>query len=285
MGTPGPRCVSSSLRLWSCRPLWRRGGLGGEGWCELCTTTLRNMQYQTAPWCVEGGLFSDLGPKVCTNLITTLQSPEFKSKISVLNSKGCLKKDVLTGEVEVVQPCPAHAICGEVPRSGMYAAPDTQTAAFGAYGRSYCPPDARIKLEPGPFDPAEPPSSHMFSHSYDQNPNTPFNHDVGSAQAILKQKLAARDDTIRAQGKSLEYWQQVFDNFDVDGNGFIDAKELTLVISDREGHQLSAEQLQDIVNGVDTDGDRRLNPAEFVQLMKMWKKTITKFNVEKPQSD
>jgi hypothetical protein len=39
-------------------------GGGGDGWCDLCTTTLRNMQYQTGPWCVEGGLYSDLGPKV-----------------------------------------------------------------------------------------------------------------------------------------------------------------------------------------------------------------------------
>ena len=55
------RLVAAALVLSS---VVATGGLGGEGWCELCTTTLRNMQYQTAPWCVEGGLFSDLGPKV-----------------------------------------------------------------------------------------------------------------------------------------------------------------------------------------------------------------------------
>ena len=37
-------------------------------------------------------------------------------------------------------------------------------------------------------------------------------------------------------------FKAMLDNFDADGNGFIDADELKLVITDREGRQLSRER-------------------------------------------
>jgi Ca2+-binding EF-hand superfamily protein len=200
-------------------------------------------------------------------------------------------QDVLSGEVEVVQPCPAHALCSEVPRSGMYGQPDQEIGAYGQYGRSYCPPDARFKLEPGPYNPAEPTTTHQFSHSFESNPHTPFNRDVGTAQALFKSKIMERDTQIRSQGKSLEHWQKVFDNYDTNGDGFIDVEELKLIITNKDGQKLDGSSggkqvdektLEGILDAVDVDGDKRLNPVEFVHLMKMWKKAITSEIVDLP---
>ena len=59
---------------------------------------------------------------------------------------------------------------------------------------------------------------------------------------------------------------EAFKVFDRDGNGFITAKELKLVMSNL-GESLSEEEVEAMIIEVDMDGDGRINYAEFFNMV------------------
>jgi calmodulin len=55
--------------------------------------------------------------------------------------------------------------------------------------------------------------------------------------------------------------------FDKDGNGFISAAELRLVMTNL-GEKLTDEEVDEIIREVDIDGDGQINYEEFVKMMR-----------------
>jgi len=60
--------------------------------------------------------------------------------------------------------------------------------------------------------------------------------------------------------------REAFKIFDRDGNGFIDAKELKLVMT-RMGQALTASEAEDFMREADTNGDGKLDYDEFARIM------------------
>merc|ERR1719454_2107781 len=58
-----------------------------------------------------------------------------------------------------------------------------------------------------------------------------------------------------------------FQEFDDDGNGFIEAHELKAKLTEMSGEQVTDEEVQDMIRQVDMDGDGKINFEEFVKLM------------------
>lgn len=65
--------------------------------------------------------------------------------------------------------------------------------------------------------------------------------------------------------QSLEI-REAFKIFDCDGNGYIDSKELTQVLT-RMGEALTAEEAAEFMKEADLDGDGKLDYNEFVKMM------------------
>ena len=58
----------------------------------------------------------------------------------------------------------------------------------------------------------------------------------------------------------------MFQIFDRDGNGYIDAKELKQVVT-RMGQALTAAEADELLREADLDGDGKLDYNEFVKMM------------------
>ena len=63
-----------------------------------------------------------------------------------------------------------------------------------------------------------------------------------------------------------EEMRDAFRVFDKDGNGFISAAELKIVMT-KLGEKLTDEEAEEMIRGTDVDGDGQINYEEFVKLM------------------
>ena len=63
-----------------------------------------------------------------------------------------------------------------------------------------------------------------------------------------------------------EEMRDAFRVFDKDGNGFISAAELKIVMT-KLGEKLTDEEAEEMIRGADVDGDGQINYEEFVKLM------------------
>ena len=60
--------------------------------------------------------------------------------------------------------------------------------------------------------------------------------------------------------------KHIFRLFDRDGNGYIDMKELRMVIT-RIGQPLTAEDADELMQGADLDGNGKLDYNEFARMI------------------
>ncbi|CAJ0929776.1 unnamed protein product [Ranitomeya imitator] len=65
---------------------------------------------------------------------------------------------------------------------------------------------------------------------------------------------------------SEEEIREAFREFDKDGNGYLSAAELSLVMKNLSA-KLTNEEVDDMIREADIDGDGQVNYEEFVQMM------------------
>ena len=65
----------------------------------------------------------------------------------------------------------------------------------------------------------------------------------------------------------LQLLQSIFNRFDTSGDGFLDASELKLALRFVTGEDLSVEDCERIVRGMDTDGDGVIDFHEFISAL------------------
>ncbi|OPF81728.1 hypothetical protein VT50_0208645 [Streptomyces antioxidans] len=57
--------------------------------------------------------------------------------------------------------------------------------------------------------------------------------------------------------------RKVFDRYDLDGDGLVTAEEYRRVVAELEGSEITLEQAQELIDSLDTNGDRRMSFEEF----------------------
>ena len=72
--------------------------------------------------------------------------------------------------------------------------------------------------------------------------------------------------TINQADKAEEELVMVFNQFDVDGNGEIDARDLEHVLNDM-GYGIDLDEAEAMINFFDKDGDGNINFAEFIRVI------------------
>lgn len=81
----------------------------------------------------------------------------------------------------------------------------------------------------------------------------------------LMAEMTGGGETTLTEGAG-ENWADAFKIFDLDGDGYITAKELGKVLENM-GEPLKDYELQEMIDEVDADHDGKLNLEEFVQVM------------------
>ncbi|KAF9395679.1 calmodulin-like 3 [Mortierella sp. AD011] len=66
--------------------------------------------------------------------------------------------------------------------------------------------------------------------------------------------------------KSQKEIDTIFKSFDLDGNGYITAQELSQVMS-RQGEDLSSEDIKDMIKAADLNGDNQIDREEFGRMV------------------
>jgi hypothetical protein len=61
--------------------------------------------------------------------------------------------------------------------------------------------------------------------------------------------------------------QRMFNDLDVDGNGLISLAELNAALTEKYGDVIDLDNLESIIDGVDTDGDGMIDITEFIESM------------------
>lgn len=61
--------------------------------------------------------------------------------------------------------------------------------------------------------------------------------------------------------------KNAFAEFDVDGNGLIEAHELKAKLEEMSGEPVTDAEVADMIKQVDVDGDGKINYEEFKKLM------------------
>jgi len=87
--------------------------------------------------------------------------------------------------------------------------------------------------------------------------------------AFVRMQKAAAKIQARSRGDlalSEQELNEAFQVFDMDGNGFISAAELSNIMSNL-GEKLSEEEVADLIRQADVDGDGQINYEEFVKVM------------------
>lgn len=57
--------------------------------------------------------------------------------------------------------------------------------------------------------------------------------------------------------------RKVFERYDIDKDGQVTAEEYRKVIAELEGSEITEAQAQDLIDSLDTDGDRKMSFEEF----------------------
>ncbi|GAA2657276.1 EF-hand domain-containing protein [Streptomyces lunalinharesii] len=57
--------------------------------------------------------------------------------------------------------------------------------------------------------------------------------------------------------------RKVFARYDVDGDGQVTAEEYRQVVAELEGTEITEAQAQELIDSLDTDGDRMMSFEEF----------------------
>ncbi|KAF9358176.1 hypothetical protein BGX26_002344 [Mortierella sp. AD094] len=66
--------------------------------------------------------------------------------------------------------------------------------------------------------------------------------------------------------KSQKEIDTIFKAFDLDGNGYITAQELSQVMS-RQGDHLTSEEIKDMIKAADLNGDNQIDREEFARMI------------------
>jgi len=67
--------------------------------------------------------------------------------------------------------------------------------------------------------------------------------------------------------ESIETIRASFKEFDLDGDGFVDASELQSKLSELQGQTIPEEEIRAIIASVDTNNDGKIDIEEFIKLM------------------
>lgn len=62
--------------------------------------------------------------------------------------------------------------------------------------------------------------------------------------------------------------RKVFERYDIDGDGLVTADEYRKVVAELEGTEITASQAQELIDSLDTNGDRQMSFEEFWAGMK-----------------
>ncbi|MGW2330379.1 EF-hand domain-containing protein [Streptomyces sp. NPDC001700] len=62
--------------------------------------------------------------------------------------------------------------------------------------------------------------------------------------------------------------RKVFERYDIDGDGLVTADEYRKVVAELEGTQITQTQAQELIDALDTNGDRQMSFDEFWTAMK-----------------
>ncbi|MEU9125148.1 EF-hand domain-containing protein [Streptomyces sp. NPDC048506] len=57
--------------------------------------------------------------------------------------------------------------------------------------------------------------------------------------------------------------RKVFERYDVDGDGQVTADEYRKVVAELEGSEITESQAQELIDSLDTNGDRQMSFEEF----------------------
>jgi calcium-binding protein CML len=88
---------------------------------------------------------------------------------------------------------------------------------------------------------------------------------AGDEFALLKAKITAKGNKA-LNNEQIARLKEVFDHFDADGSGSIDAGELRNVFQSM-GTEVSEQEMEDMIAGVDDDGSGQIEFQEFMVLM------------------
>merc|ERR1712088_1147113 len=90
------------------------------------------------------------------------------------------------------------------------------------------------------------------------------------AQVLQKLKINANMDTLMGMIKKVDTDNSgtvEFNEFDNDGNGYIEADELRQKLEEMSGEAVTEAEVADMIKQVDMDGDGKINYEEFKKLM------------------
>ena len=90
---------------------------------------------------------------------------------------------------------------------------------------------------------------------------------IGIEEFVESRKHKSNKDLLHRALLVRKRIRKVFDQFDLDQNGYITNKELTAAIDTTVGVTVKPEHIEKIIKDVDDDNDGRINFEEFVVLM------------------
>ena len=90
---------------------------------------------------------------------------------------------------------------------------------------------------------------------------------IGIEEFVESRKHKSNKDLLHRALLIRKRIRKVFDQFDLDQNGYITNKELAAAIETRTGLTVKPEHIEKIIKDVDHDNDGRINFEEFVVLM------------------
>jgi len=67
--------------------------------------------------------------------------------------------------------------------------------------------------------------------------------------------------------ETVEQIKASFKEFDIDGDGFVDADELQQKLSELQGESISKAEILEIISSVDVNNDGKIDLEEFIKLM------------------